>query len=308
MSEQRDFATFPHFFRDTIRLYRHTNIIYLNTVVGNTEQFIKRNFRVRLLTNTVLPGAYEYDLALIENDHFLLSSVDLRRLQQMADALSNGLGKSENLVINQVSLPIELWNYWAEIKQLPAYERTPYHRATLHYYMMQIAKYYLNGAASNKHSQQLSDVARFYLREVKRPFRGNREVNEAHLRMDRDTVLDIAARILLLDIPSPRGYSKLPAFLQLREVLLNEQFSLIETLPPEYFFGSHFESEEEYLEWIREYLERCEHIEFWLLIVRSEGILEGLQKMLEDMGRRSRTFSYAISSNHNFTYLLSQRG
>jgi hypothetical protein len=308
MKDNRDFATFPHFFRDTIRLYRHTNILYLNAVSGNTEQFIKRNFRVRLLTNTVLPGVYEHDLALIENDHFLLSSVDIRRLQQLADGLSFDAGSPELETVNGISLPHELWNYWKEIKLLPVYERTPYHRATLHYYMMQVAKYYLNGTAKDTHRQQLGDIARYYLRETKRSFRGNREVNEAYLRMDRDTVLDIAARIVLVDVPPTRGYERLPVFLHLREVLLNESFFLPDIFPPEYFFGSSFPDESAYLEWIREYMEHCQHIEFWLLIVRSEGMLEGLIKMLETMGRRSRTFSYAISGNRRFTFLLSQRG
>ncbi len=307
MHTNREFATFPHFFRETIRLYRHTNIIYLNAVAGNTEQFIKRNFRVRLITNTVLPGTYEHNLALIENDHFMLSSVDLRRLQQIADALSEDESKAAEMTINGVCLPEYIWAYWDEIKQLPAAERTPYHRATLHYYMTQVCKYYLNGTKGSFSKQPLSDIARFYLREVKRPFRGNREVNESHLRMDRETLLDISARILIVDIPPIRGYKALPAFMQMREVLLNEDFSLGDTFPPEYFLGSTFPSQERYLEWIREYLEHCQHIEFWLLILRSEAFVPELTKMLEEIGRRSRIFSYAISGNHRFTYLLVQQ-
>ncbi len=307
MKSSRDFATFPHFFRETIRLYRHTNIVYLNSVVGNTEQFIKRNFRVRLITNTVLPGTYEHDLALIENDHFMLSSVDLRRLQQVADALSDNGERAANLTVNEVTLPENVWAYWEEIKLLPVGERTPYHRATLHYFMTQVCKYYLNGTKSALPWQPLSDIARFYIREVKRPFRGNREVNESHLRMDRETLLDISARILIADIPPTRGYQALPRFMQMREVLLNENFSLGDTFPPEYFFGSTFSSQERYLEWIKEYLEHCQHIEFWFLILRSEAMQPGLAKILEDVGRRSRCFSYAISGNQRFTYLLAQR-
>lgn len=307
MHTNREFATFPHFFRETIRLYRHTNIIYLNAMAGNTEQFIKRNFRVRLITNTVLPGTYEHDLALIENDHFMLSSVDLRRLQQIADGLSEDGDKPSMKTVNGISLPDFTWAYWDEIKQLPAAERTPYHRATLHYYMTQVGKYYLNGTKGSLQKQPLGDIARFYLREVKRPFRGNREVNESHLRMDRETLLDISARILIVDIPPMRGYTTLPAFMQLREVLQNEDFSLGDTFPPEYFFGSVFPSQERYVEWIREYLEHCQHIEFWLLILRSEAFVPELTKMLEEIGRRSRIFSYPVSGNQRFTYLLVQQ-
>lgn len=306
MKTSRDFATFPHFFRETIRLYRHTNIVYLNAVVGNTEHFIKRNFRVRLITNTVLPGTYEHDLAIIENDHFMLSSVDLRRLQQIADGLSNGSDLNSVKTVGEVSLPECVWEYWEEIRQLPVGERTPYHRATLHYYMTQIGKYYLNGLNSPMPRRQLSDIARFYGKEVKRPFRGNREVNEAHLRMDMDTLLDISARILIADIPPIVGYQALPMLLQLRETLLNENFSIADTFPPEYFFGSIFPSHERYLEWIKSCLEHCQHIDYWLLIVRSEAMLPGLISTLEDIGRKCRTFTFPISGKHRFNYLLAQ--
>ncbi len=306
MQEVVEFATFPHFFSDTLRFYRHTNVVHLNTVVGNTEQFIKRNFRVRIITNTVLPGAYEYDLALIENDRFLLSNVDLRRIQQLADTMDNDASQSERVERNGVELPDGFWKYAKEIKQLPIFDRTPYHRATLHYFLWQLAKYYLFSDRSNTPGLRLAESVRFYLREVRRPFRSNREVNEAYQRADRETLENIAARVLIVDVPPVDGYKALPSFIQAREVLVREQFSLPDILPPEYFFGSHFDSEDVYIEWMSEFLGHCQHMQIWLLIVRDTAMLPGLGKMLEAMSRRSRSFSHPIAEGHSFNYLVSQ--
>ena len=127
-----EFATFPHFFSDTLRFYRHTNVVYLNTVVGNTEQFIKRNFRVRIITNTVLPGAYEYDLALIENDRFLLSNVDLRRIQQLADTMDFDASQSERVERNGVDLPA---GFGSMQRRLRNFRSLPVHLITVPHYI-----------------------------------------------------------------------------------------------------------------------------------------------------------------------------
>ena len=306
MRDQVEFATFPHFFSDTLRFYRHTNVVYLNTVAGNAEQFIKRNFRVRVVTNTVLPGAYEYDLALIENDRFLLSNVDIRRLQQLADALNFDASRSESVKHSGIELPSGFWEFAEEVKELPISTRTRYHRATLHYFLWQLAKYYLITDRIRLPELSLTESVRFYLREVRRPFRSNREVNEAYLRIDRETLENIAARVLIVDVPPVEGYSALPPFLQAREVLVNKQFSLSDILPPEYFFGSHFDSEDAYIEWMNEFLGHCQHIQIWLMIVRDTSMLPGLGKMLETMKRRSRSFSHPIAEHQNFSYLVSQ--
>ena len=306
MHDQVEFATFPHFFSDTLRFYRHTNVVYLNTVVGNTEQFVKRNFRVRIITNTVLPGAYEYDLALIENDRFLLSNVDIRRLQQLADTMDFDASKSEIVERNGVELPAGFWEYAKEVRELPVFARTPYHRATLHYFLWQLAKYYLITDGSRSPGINLTESVRFYLREVRRPFRSNREVNEAHRRVDRETLENMAARVLMVDVPPVDGYRILPSFIQAREVLVREQFDLQDILPPEYFFGSRFNSEDAYIEWISEFLGHCQHMQIWLMIVRDTAMLPSLGKMLEAMKRRSRSFSHPIAERHNFSYLVSQ--
>jgi len=306
MHDQAEFATFPHFFSDTLRFYRHTNVVYLNTVVGNTEQFIKRNFRVRIITNTVLPGAYEYDLALIENDRFLLSNVDIRRLQQLADAMDFNASQSETIERNGVGLPAGFWEYAREVKELPVFARTPYHRATLHYFLWQLAKYYLVTDGPRSPELNLSKATRFYLREIRRPFRSNREVNEAYLRIDRETLENMAARVLIVEVPPVCGYTELPPFLQAREVLVTEQFNLPDILPPEYFFGSHFDREDAYLEWMSEFLGHCQHMQIWLIIIRDTAILRGLTKMLEVMKRRSRSFIHPIAEHRSFCYLVSQ--
>jgi len=306
MCNSVEFATFPHFFSDTLRFYRHTNVVYLNTVVGNTEQFIKRNFRVRVITNTVLPGAYEYDLALIENDRFLLSNVDLRRIQQLADVMDFDASQSEAVKRNGVLLPSGFCEYEREIKKLPVFDRTRYHRATLHYFLWHLAKYYLINSGPNDRGLRLSEAVRFYLREIKRPFRSNREVNESYQRIDRETLENIAARVLIVDVPPAQGYGALPPFIQVREVLVNEQFSLPGILPSGYFFGSHFDSEDDYIDWMSEFLSHCQHMHLWLLIVRDVAMLKGLGKMLEAMNRRSRSFSHPITEAHSFNYLVSQ--
>jgi hypothetical protein len=302
----QDFVTFPHYFSETLRLYRHVNVVCLNTVAGNMETFIKRNFRVRLITNTVFPGAYEFDLALIDNDHFLLTNVDLRRLQQIAETHDFDAADTTMVEKGGVRLPSQLWDFVAETKQLPLSDRTPYHRATLHYFLWQICKYFLLHGEARAPFLHLSDLVRFYLREVRRPFRTNREVNEAHLQMARETLKSIAARVLIADLPPVRGYEKLPPYLQLRETLVSGPFSLLETLPPYFFFGSRFDDEEQYVEWVRDYLADCSHIQFWLLIVRDEAILPALGRMLDEAGRKTRVFRFPITADHNFTYVLAQ--
>src|SRR4030042_1129684 len=219
MRELRDFATFPHYFSETMRLYRPTSVAYLNAVAGNTEQFIKRNFRVRLITNTVLPGRYAFDLALIENDRFLLTSVDRRRLQQVAESMNFEVDKAPLLERGGVRLPSPLWDYIHQVMDLPLYDRTPYHRGTAMYYLWQLCKYYLWSEKRGAVGLSLAEVARFYLGEVRRVFRSNREVNEAFLRLDRGTLKDIAARVLIVDIPPVDGYQQLPSHLQVREVV-----------------------------------------------------------------------------------------
>ncbi len=305
MHDLAHYATFPHFFSDTLRFYRHTNVVCLNTLAGNTEQFIKRNFRVRVITNTVFPGAYEYDLALIENDRFLLSNVDLRRIQQLADTLNFEASQTKTVERNGIKLPSGLWEYREEIKRLPVFDRTPYHRATMHYFLWQLAKYYLLTDRPDIPGLPLSEAVRFYLREVKRPFRSNREVNEAYRRIDRETLGNIAARVLIVDVPPVSGYRMLPPFLQAREVMVNERFKLSDILPPEYFFGSRFDSENAYFEWMREFLSHCQHIQTWLLMVRDAAIRPGMVAMLESLKRRSRSFSHSIADDFTFSYLIS---
>ena len=302
----QDFATFPHYFSETLRLYRHVSVVCLNTVAGNLETFIKRSFRVRLITNTVFPGAYEFDLALIENDHFLLTNVDLRRIQQIADAHDFDAASAEVAERGGVRLPAPLWDFIDETRQLPVSDRTPYHRATLNYFLWQVSKYFLIQGDGREPYLHLSDLVRFYLREVRRPFRANKEVNEAHLQMDRSTLRSIAARVLIADLPPVRGYDKLPPYLHLRETLVRGPFSLTEVLPPYFFFGSRFDDETQYMEWVRDYLADCAHIQFWLLIVRDEAILPALGRMVDEAGRKTRVFRFPITTGHNFTYVLAQ--
>jgi hypothetical protein len=214
--------------------------------------------------------------------------------------------QSETIERSGVGLPGGLWEYAKEVKELPVFARTPYHRATLHYFLWQLSKYYLATDRSKAPELSLSESVRFYLREVRRPFRSNREVNEAYLRVDRETLENMAARVLIVEIPPVGGYTALPPFLQAREVLVTEQFSLPDILPPEYFFGSHFDGEDAYLEWMSEFLGHCQHMQIWLMIIRDTAMLPGLAKMLEAMKRRSRSFSYPIAEHRNFCYLVSQ--
>lgn len=306
--EHHDVVGFPHFFSETIRVYRHTSVVILNTVTGNVEQFIKRNFRVRLVTNTVFPGAYEYDLALIENDRFLLTNVDLRRIQQLAEAMDFQAGGTPTETRGGVSLPGRLWAFVSEARQLPLYDRTPYHRASVNCFLWQLCKYYLQVNSGFTPSLPLAEAVRFYVREVRRTFRSNREVNESHLRIDRDALDDIAARILIVDIPPVSGYRKLPLYLHAREVLVNENFRLESVLPADYFLGSPFSSQHAYLEWLQELLSHCRHMEFWLMILRDPGLLPELNGLLAGMGRRGKVFSRPIAGGFTFDYLLAQEG
>ncbi|OPX21376.1 MAG: hypothetical protein B1H03_06720, partial [Planctomycetales bacterium 4484_113] len=169
MGPAASFATFPHFFSSALELYRYSTIFYFNVLGINAPLFIKRNFQTRLITNAFLPGAYETSLALIENDHFLLSAVDLRRLIQLAQDLNFEPGSYPRRSFGGVELPAPLWNYFDEALKLSLSGETRYHRAILHFFLWHLAKYYLRDDPRSLEvgpSRSLVSLVKFYSAEV----------------------------------------------------------------------------------------------------------------------------------------------
>lgn len=304
------FATFPHFFSGALELYRYSTIFYFNVLGINAPLFIKRNFQTTLITNAFLPGAYETTLALVENDHFLLSAIDLRRLVQLAQDSDFDPGVCPRSSFGGVELLAPLWNFFDEALKLPLSGETRYHRAILHFFLWQLAKYYIRDDTRSLEavpSRSLVSLVKFYSAEVKRVFRGNREVNEAHFRLSPEQVGRIPARIMIVDIPPLTGYYGISDFLLVRELILDREFTLEQAFPREEYPGSAFNSIEAMIQMLDRYLSLCEHIEFWLLIIRESEVEGELLKYLEAKRRRSRSFEFPLLSGGSFRYLIARR-
>jgi|GEM_PF-1912601 len=310
MPDAAAFGTFPHFFSGALELYRYSTILYFNVLEISAPLFIKRNFQTRLITNAFFPGAYESCVALIENDDFLLSAVDLRRLVQLAQDMDFGAGPQPRRSVGGVELPAPLWNFFDEALKLPLSSDTRLHRAILHYFLWQLAKYYIRDDTRSLEagpSRSLVSLVKFYSAEVKRVFRGNREVNEAHFKLTPEQLGRIPARIIIADLPLLTGYYGIPDFLQVRELIADREFTLERAFPRETYPGSPFDSVEAMLRMLDRYLRACEHIEFWLLIVREPEVEKQLLEYLEGKRRRSRWFDFPLLSGGTFRYLIARR-
>ena len=175
--------------------------------------------------------------------------------------------------------------------------------------MWQIAKYYLRDdtrSLDNVPTRDLVSVVKFYTAEVKRYFRGNGEVNEASYRLEAENLSHIPARILIVDLLPMTGYSGIPDFLVARELILDRDFA-IETAFSDSYPGSSFDSVDGMLNMLDGYLQHCEHIEFWLIIVRESEVEDELLKFLGGKRRRSRWFEFSVLSGGDFRYLIARR-
>ncbi len=309
MRKLHAFAVYPHFISETLRLDRYSSVLSLNSLAGNFEVFVKKNIRARVIANSFLNGAYQANLTVIEGDEFLLSAIDLRRLMQLASDLDFQLGEAENEVREGISLPKPLWTLMDEAKRLPLSGTSIYHTANLNYLLWQIACFYGNYPVDSKtkYPQKLSWVVSFYATEVKRQFRSNREVNEAHFRLAPSDLLTLSAKVLVVDLPHHLGYRRLPPHLLLREIVTNPNFKTTSALPPETYLGSRFESQEALLGTLNSYLEFCEHIDYWVIIIREQAVLENLITLLNERHRKSTVFSHEIMGKQEFSFVLSQR-
>jgi len=306
------FASFPHYFVETLGMDKYASVFCLNTVSGNIERFIKRNVRARVIANTFFPGAHQINLASIENDQFLLSRIDLRKIYNLASRIESNPRKAQLVEKNRITLPESVWTFLEECKMISLSSETIYHRANLLYLLWQVAKYYANLTVNpnNKiaQAQNLGSVVSFYAGEMRNHFCSNREVNEAHFRMMPEECALISASILIVDLPPARGYFRLPNHILVRELVAEPAFSLESSFPAETHLGSCFGSTEAFLGFLFCFLDFCEHIPYWVIILRESGIKEPLMKLLAERNRKNSLVEHAIARDTVFTYLVSHKG
>jgi len=305
------FASFPHYLVETLRMDKYSSIFCLNTVSGNIERFVKRNVRARVVANTFFPGAYQINLASIENDEFLLSRIDLRKIHSLVGRIEFNPPKARILEKNRIALPESVWTFLEECKMISLSSETIYHRANLLYLLWQVAKYYanldLNKDNGLAQAESLESVVSFYASEMKNLFWSNREVNEAHFRMMPEECALISASILIVDLPPVRGYSSLPKHILAREVVADPEFSLESNFPPETYLGSYFGSKEAFLSFLFCYLDFCEHIPYWVIILRESGIKDRLMKLLNERGRKNSLVEHVVTRDTLFAYVVSHK-
>lgn len=309
MARLSPYTTFPHFISDALRLDKYSSVLCLNTCSGNLEIFLKRNIRCRIFSNTFFPGAYELCLAVIEGDEFLLTAVDTRRIMQLAHDLDFDASDVERIPICGLNLPKPLWSFFDECKKLPLSGDTIYHRANLYYLLWHIGRFYVGiGAPENSNlTQRLSWVVGFYITEVKRAFRSNREVNEAYFRIRPDELVAVPAKVLIVDLPPFSGHKRLPPHMLIRELVVDPSFSLEKTFPPETYLGSNFATPEALLGTLYSYLQYCEHIEYWVVILREDTMAERVLSLFAEKGRKNTLLNQQISGQGEFSFIISQK-
>ncbi len=303
------FALYPHFITEALRLDKYSSVFCLNTVSGNFESFIKKNIRARVVANSFFPGAYEMNLCLIEGDDFLLSAIDMRRLIQIAQDLDFEPERVEFSSRASLQLPKPVWSFIEESKKIKLSGETVYHKACLNLLLWHLARFYssIDSSERLKNSPKLSWLVSFYASEVKRLFRTNREVNEAHFRLAHEEIMSISTRVLIVDLPPHTGYRKLPPSLLTRELVVNPDFKLSSVFQPETYLGSRFESIQALLGTLFSYLEFCEHMEYWVFILREYAMQEHLMQALAEKPRENTLFSFRFDDKTAFAFIVSRK-